>query len=101
MQFLVLSYDGKDVEALNRRMAVREEHLRQAKEWFDAGKWLYAAGILDDYGKMTGSMIVCEFDSKEELENKWLSKEPYVINNVWEKVVIHPAAVPPFLKTKV
>ena len=30
MQFLILGYDGKDENALNRRMAVREAHLELA-----------------------------------------------------------------------
>ena len=44
MQFLVVAYDGTDEGALDRRMAVRKSHLKQAEEWYDKGKWLYAAG---------------------------------------------------------
>ncbi len=65
MQFVLIAYDGTDEGALGRRMAVRESHLKLGKEMHDAGKWLYAAGILDDAGKMIGSMIVCEFASRE------------------------------------
>jgi len=52
MQFIVLGYDGTDDKALDRRLAAREAHLKLAKEMYGDGKWLYAAAILDDVGKM-------------------------------------------------
>lgn len=97
MQFIVIAYDGTDEGALNRRMAAREAHLASAKEMFENKKWLYAVGILDDNGKMIGSMIVCDFPTREEMHAQWLNDEPYVLGNVWEKIDVHPAAVPPFL----
>jgi uncharacterized protein YciI len=62
---------------------------------FDNGKWLYAAGILSDDGKMIGSMIVCHFASRDELE-EWLKVEPYVVGNVWKEIKINHAQVAPF-----
>lgn len=82
MQFIVLAYDGNDRDAQARRMAAREAHLKLGKEMHDAGKWLYAAGILDDSGKMIGSMIVCDFPSRQEMEKLWLSREPYIAGKV-------------------
>ena len=72
-----------------------EAHLKSAKEMFKSGKWLYAAGILSDDGKMIGSMIVCEFPSRKELE-EWLKEEPYVTGNVWKTIDIRRAQVAPF-----
>ena len=97
MQFLVIAYDGIDDEAIERRMAVREKHLINAKEMFDSGKWLYAAAILDDAGKMIGSMVMCDFSSREELEKQWLDREPYVLGKVWETIEIRRAQGPPNL----
>jgi len=74
MQFIVLGYDGTDDKALDRRLAAREAHLKQAKEMFGDRRWLYAAAILDDAGKMIGSMIVCDFPSRQGLEEEWLKK---------------------------
>jgi uncharacterized protein YciI len=54
MQFIVIAYDGTDKGALERRLAAREAHLKSAKELYDAGKWLYAAALLNDGGKMIG-----------------------------------------------
>jgi uncharacterized protein YciI len=95
MQFLVVAYDGTDAGALERRLKVREAHLKSAQEMYDTGKWLYACAILNDDGKMIGSMIVCEFPSRDELE-QWLKEEPYVVGNVWQKIEVNRAQVAPF-----
>lgn len=93
MQFIVIGYDGTDAQALERRMAVRESHLKVASEMSIKGKWLYAAAILNDDGKMCGSMIVCEYDSLDALKEEWLQSEPYVVGKVWETIEIKPAKV--------
>lgn len=46
--------------------------------------------MLGDNQKMIGSMIVCEFASLEELKEKWLNHEPYILGGVWQKVEIKP-----------
>lgn len=96
MQFIVTGYDGTDENALDRRMAVREDHLAMANKMHAAGRWLYAAAILDDEGKMVGSMIVCDFASRDALETEWLNDEPYVTGKVWHRVEIKKAQVAPF-----
>jgi len=96
MHFVVIAYDGTDGKALERRMAVRPEHLKQAEKWHENGKWLYACGIENDKGDLIGSMIVCDFPSKKELQQEWLDNEPYVLGKVWERIAVHPARVPPY-----
>lgn len=100
MQFIVTGYDGKDEGALERRMAAREAHLAMAGEMYETGRWLYAAAILNDAGKMAGSVIICEFDSRQALDSQWLDKEPYVLGGVWEKIEITRAQVAPFCVKK-
>ncbi|MGE5225044.1 MAG: YciI family protein [Omnitrophica WOR_2 bacterium] len=100
MQFLVLGYDGADEGAPARRMAKREKHIQQLRERYEQGIFLYGAAILDDAGKMTGSMIVCEFPSREALEEQWLKDEPYVIGEVWKRIEISRAQVPAFITEK-
>ena len=95
MQFIVTAYDGTDEKALERRLAVREAHLKSARQMFASGKWLFAAGILNDDGKMIGSMIVCDFPSRGELE-QWLKEEPYVVGDVWKQINVNRAQVAPF-----
>ncbi len=96
MHFIVTGYDGSDEEAVERRMKVRNDHLKLAKQMFLKKQLLYAAGILNEKGDMIGSMMVVDFLSKDELEEKWLSEEPYLLAKVWEKVEIKKAAVAPF-----
>jgi uncharacterized protein YciI len=95
MQFVVLGYDAKDDKALNRRMAVRENHLKLAKENHENGHLLYAAGLLDENGQMIGSNMIMEFVSRAALDN-YLENEPYVKGKVWEEVDVFPALVPNF-----
>ncbi len=42
MQFLVTGYDGTDEKALDRRLAVREDHVERNDKLRDAGHLLYA-----------------------------------------------------------
>jgi hypothetical protein len=54
-----------------------------------AGEFLSGGAILDEEGKMIGSMIVYEFPDRESLDER-LKDEPYIINGVWEKIEIKP-----------
>ena len=97
MQFIDIAYEGTDKKLLNEERQYGKNHLNQAKKMFQSGKWLYAVGILNDAGVAIGSMVVCDFSSREELENHWLKKEPYIIGNVWEKIEIRRAQTAPFI----
>jgi uncharacterized protein len=87
MQFLVIGKDGSDDNSLERRMAVREAHLKLGDEMELAGNRSYGAVILDGNGKMIGSMAVMDFPSEKEL-HEWLTREPYVTGNVWKTVEV-------------
>jgi hypothetical protein len=89
MQFLLIAYDGTDPGALDRRMKVRPEHLEKIALLKKSGEFLLGGAILDDKGKMIGSMIVYEFPDREALEER-LREEPYITANVWQKIEIHP-----------
>ncbi|HQH79731.1 MAG TPA: YciI family protein [Synergistaceae bacterium] len=93
MQFLVLGYDGTDPEALSRRLAVREEHLKLFREGLASGKFRFGTAILNDDGQMAGSAILAEFPSREALE-EWLRREPYVTGHVWQTITVHRAQMP-------
>ena len=94
MQFLLIAYDGTDDKALDRRMAVRHEHVERNDELRDEGNLLFGAAILDDYGKMIGSTLVYDFEKRSDLD-QWLEKEPYVTGKVWERIDIVPCRVGP------
>ena len=81
MQFLINAYDGKNM--LEKRMEVRPRHLSNIDE---LGKHVvFAGGRLNEEGKPVGSVMVMDFDTREDLE-KYLETEPYIKEHVWEDV---------------
>ncbi len=97
MQFLIIAHDYKD-GGLDRRLAIREEHITLGDQMKESGNFLYGVAMLDTEGEMKGSVMVMEYPSRKELD-EWLAIEPYMVNNVWEKVEIIPCRVgPTFLK---
>ena len=98
MQFIVTGYDGKDAGAPARRMAVREEHLKGARQMYLEKKALYLAALVDEEEKMIGSVMIMDFPSEEALRDEWLSKEPYVTGGVWVDVKVEACKVPPFCR---
>ncbi len=98
VQFLLTAYDATDSRALERRMQVREAHLATIKRYQDAGHMHIGAAILDDSGKMIGSTIISEFETRAGLE-AWLAEEPYAVHKVWDKISISECKIgPSFLK---
>jgi uncharacterized protein len=89
MQFMLVAYDGEDPGAFERRMKVRGEHLQKIEMLKKSGEFLFGGAILDDSGKMIGSMIMYEFPDREALDET-LKDEVYVTKGVWKKITIHP-----------
>ncbi len=81
MQYIIKAYDGENM--LERRMAVRPQHLENLAKV--KGKVVCAGGLLDEEGKMKGSVLIMDFESKELLD-EYLENEPYITGHVWEKV---------------
>ena len=48
-QFLVLIRDFKDSEALNRRLLVRDLHLKEANKVVESGELLCGGAVLDSH----------------------------------------------------
>ncbi len=89
MQFLLTAYDGKDPGSPERRMRVREGHLKKISGLKKTGEFLFGGAILDAEGKMIGSMIVYDFPDRESLDEK-LKDEPYITEDVWKRIDIQP-----------
>ncbi len=88
MQFLIRAYDGEG--KLDKRMEVRPRHLEGMKK---LGEHIISAGgLLDDEGKMKGSALIMDFESREKLDS-YIANEPYVQEKVWEKIEIEPINV--------
>lgn len=94
MQFLLIAKDGRDEHAFERRQSVRPDHLKLADKMKSEGKVLYGAALLDEKENMIGSIMVCEFPSRQDLDD-WLKVEPYVVGNVWQDIDIQPCKVAP------
>jgi len=89
MQYLLIAYDGTDAEALARRLKVREEHLNKISQLKKKGEFLFGGAILDEKGKMIGSMIVYDFPDRKSLDAS-LKHEPYCTEGIWERIEIQP-----------
>jgi uncharacterized protein len=89
MQFILLAYDGTDTLALERRLKVRDDHLNGINGLKKTGEFLVGGAILDEAGKMIGSMIVYDFPDRESLD-KMLKDEPYITGGVWKEIEIKP-----------
>ena len=83
MQFMIRAYDGPNM--LDKRLAVRPRHLEGMKRL--GRQIICAGGILDNEGKMKGSVLVLEFESRAALDD-YLASEPYVTEGVWDKVEV-------------
>jgi|SRR6266446_8779834 uncharacterized protein len=88
-QYLVLAYDGSDEGAPARRQAVRPAHFDGIKTMVERGELRAAGAILDEAGRMIGSVVFAEFPSRAELD-AWLEREPYVKQGVWQRVEVKP-----------
>lgn len=83
MQYIIKAYDGEGM--LDKRMEIRPRHLEgieRIKEHV-----ICAGGLLDDEGKMKGSVLIMESESREQLD-EYLANEPYVQENVWQKIEV-------------
>ncbi|HEX2968075.1 MAG TPA: YciI family protein [Bacteroidales bacterium] len=89
MQFLLVAYDSEDAGAFERRMSVRHDHLNKVEDLRNTGEFIFGGAILDDAGRMIGSMILYEFPDRAALD-AMLKSEPYIVNGVWKKIEIRP-----------
>jgi hypothetical protein len=60
---------------------------------------LYGVALIDDDGKMKGSMVVCDFPDEDALD-AYLKEEPYITAKVWGKVDVLPCKVGPSFAAK-
>ncbi len=83
MQFVIKAFDGEGM--LNRRMEVRPRHFEGMERMKE--HTLCAGGLLNNEGKMIGSLLVMEFPSRKELD-EYLANEPYMVEHVWERIEV-------------
>jgi uncharacterized protein len=84
-QYIMHAWDGTDEQALERRMNNRPAHFENARKLKATGNFIMGGAMLNDEGKMIGSTMVMQFETKEQLQ-QWLDTEPYITGKVWEKM---------------
>lgn len=83
MQFIITAYDGEGM--LDKRMEVRPRHLEGIERIRE--HVICAGGLLDDEGKMKGSVLIMEYENREQLD-EYLAGEPYVQEHVWQRIEV-------------
>ena len=89
MYFVIIAHDGTDPGALDRRMAVRQQHLANILKVKEKGSVISAGGITNEAKQLIGSFLVMEFASRELLD-EYLATEPYITAGVWQDIRIEP-----------
>ncbi len=87
---------GQDVvNSLEKRLAVREQHIARLTTLQDQGRLLLAGPFpaVDciDPGPagFSGSLIIAEFDNLQQAQS-WADEEPYLLSGVYESVSVKP-----------
>ena len=83
MQFVITAYDGAGM--LEKRMEVRPLHLEGMERL--KSHLIAAGGLLDEEGKLKGSVLIMEFQSREDVD-EYLTSEIYVTEQVGEKITV-------------
>lgn len=91
MPYMIKAHDYPN--ALDKRMAVREQHLAALADLKAAGKVLYAAAMLNDKGELAGSLMMMDL-TREEID-ALLRIEPYILGGVWDKDRIEIVEIKP------
>ena len=92
LQYVIIARDGNDANALERRMNARPNHFKGARVLKDNNNLILGGAILDDNGKMAGSVMVVQFETEEAMK-KWFDNEPYVTEGVWHSIELKPFKV--------
>ena len=83
MKFVILGKDGPD--GSHKRPIHRQAHLQRLEEWVQEGKVILAGPLTDK----TGSLIVVEADSLEEVQ-AFAQEDPYTVHGIFKEVTVHP-----------
>jgi len=91
-QYVIITHDGRDEDAPDRRMAARPKHLDGARKLKAEGRYVSGGAILDDDGNMKGSVMILQFETEEEFR-EWYAHEPYITDGVWKSIEVKPFRV--------
>ena len=86
-QYIIIARDGTDEGAQARRMNSRPEHFETARKLKAGKNFVIGGAILNDEGKMAGSMMIVQFETEDDLL-LWMQREPYIVGNVWQNIEV-------------
>jgi uncharacterized protein YciI len=89
-QYIITALDYAD--GLERRLNVRDAHLEGVRQLKEKGNFIKAGAILNDEGKMIGSVMMLQFETTGALE-QWQMNDPYTTAGVWETIDIKPIKI--------
>ncbi len=89
MQFTIIAHDGTAAGTLERRLAAREQHMERIHAMKAEGTILDGGALIDDDGKMIGSVVLCEFPDRAALD-AYIVSEIYFTQNVWKDITVLP-----------
>jgi uncharacterized protein YciI len=88
MLFMLSAQDVPN--SLEKRLAVRPDHLAHLAELDKAGRLVLAGPHPNHEGEgFTGSLIVAEFDDLQAAE-AWAQADPYQLTGVYQSMLIKP-----------
>ncbi|WP_273772504.1 YciI family protein [Brucella intermedia] len=89
MQFTIIARDDTAAGTLERRLAAREQHMERIHAMKTEGTILDGGALIDDDGKMIGSVVLCEFPDRAALD-AYIESEIYFTQNVWKDITVLP-----------
>lgn len=89
MHFALICRDSKEADTLEKRRAVRDEHLERIHAMKAEGTIVDGGAILDEAGNMAGSIVLCDFPDRAALD-AYLESEIYARKGVWKDIEILP-----------
>lgn len=93
MWYAIMAEDAPN--SLDKRLAVRPQHLSRLQALQDSGHLLLAGpfpaidSIDPGPAGFSGSLIVAEFSNLEEAE-AWAKNDPFVVAGVYQQVTVKP-----------
>lgn len=78
---------------LEKRLAVRPQHLARLEKLADEGRVIVAGAMPKDRDNLQagfyGSTLILDFDSREDLDN-WLADEPFLKEGIYAHIDVKP-----------
>ncbi|MCW0001833.1 YciI family protein [Pararhizobium sp. YC-54] len=89
MQFTIIALDDTAEGTLDRRLAAREQHMERIHAMKADGSIIDGGALIDDDGKMIGSVVLCEFPDRAGLD-AYIKNETYFREGVWKDINVLP-----------